>query len=145
MQQFLIQHCNISVNGFGSVWKWGYPNFFRPATLNQRGHSIITFSQNDQNLDPPLHPLVLFYRFINTCYNQHINPTKVIPEYNCCQDVNHLFIKAVFKIKLYCCHIIIQYKVPQVIRQPQQWGIDWFKFYGIQINKYLYISLFVNI
>ena len=99
IEQFLIQHCNISVNGFGSVWKWGYPNFLRPATLNQRGHSIMTFSQNDQNLAPL--PLIctcsilvippfcelpppppfqhhhytivkwLFYRLMNTCYKSH--------------------------------------------------------------------------
>ena len=56
IEQSLIQHCNISVNGFSSVWKWGYPNFLRPATLNHRGHSIITFSQNDQNLEPPPPP-----------------------------------------------------------------------------------------
>ena len=60
IEQFLIQHCNISVNGFGSVWKWGYPNFLWPATLNQKGHSIITFSQNDQNLVPPPPCLHLF-------------------------------------------------------------------------------------
>ena len=33
--QFLIQHCNISVSWFGSVWKWRYPGFLLPATLNQ--------------------------------------------------------------------------------------------------------------
>ena len=27
-------------------------------------------------------------------------------KYNCCQDVNHLLIKAVLKIKLYCGYII---------------------------------------
>ena len=59
-EQFLIQHCSISVNSFSSVWKWGYPNFPQAAALNQRGHSVIKFSQNDQNLHPPPPCLQLF-------------------------------------------------------------------------------------
>ena len=33
-QQLSVQ-CSISANGFGFVWKWDYPNFLWPATLNQ--------------------------------------------------------------------------------------------------------------
>ena len=35
-EKFTIQYCNISANGFGFVWKWGYPlSFLRLVTLNQ--------------------------------------------------------------------------------------------------------------
>ena len=52
-----------------SQWLWlrnlGYPHFLWPATLSQRGHSIITLSQNDQNLYPPL-PCLHLFDFGNT-------------------------------------------------------------------------------
>ena len=50
-----------------SQWLWlplemRFPNFLRPATLNQRGHSIITFSQNVQIWTPfPLFALIRFW------------------------------------------------------------------------------------
>ena len=72
IEQFLIQHCNISVIGFSSVWKWDYLNFLRPTTLNQKGHSIITFSQSDQNLDPL--PLVCTCSILVTPLSANVSP-----------------------------------------------------------------------
>ena len=100
IEQFLIQHCNISVNGFSSVWKWGYPNFLRPATLNQRGHSIITFSQNDQNLDPPS-PLFGLVRFWNPPFCERPSPF---------QHHHYPIVKSCYFIDSWTPVIIITYK-----------------------------------
>ena len=104
IEQFLIQHCNISVNGFSSVWKWGYPNFLRPATLNQRGHSIITFSQNDQNLDLPPLPLVCTCSILVTLLSAKVPP--LFQQYHYPIVKSRYFIDSwtPFIISTYKCH-----------------------------------------
>ena len=105
IEQFLIQHCNISVNGSGSVWNWGYPNFLRPVTLNQKGHSIITFSQNDQNFDqnfdfgnppfcersppPPSPSHRHHYPIVKSCYFIVSWTPVIISTYKCHKKYSH--------------------------------------------------------
>ena len=105
IEQFLIQHCNISVNGSGSVWNWGYPNFLRPVTLNQKGHSIITFSQNDQNFDqnfdfgnppfcersppPPAPSHRHHYPIVKSCYFIVSWTPVIISTYKCHKKYSH--------------------------------------------------------
>ena len=112
IEQFFIQHCNISVNGFSSVWKWGYPNFLRPTTLNQRGHSIITFSRNDQNLDPlllvctcsilvtPLSANVApfqhhHYPIVKSCYFTDWRTPVIITTYKCQKNISMIWMLSV--------------------------------------------------
>ena len=64
MEHFSIQHCNIPVNGHGSVWKWGYSMFFAQINIFEVNYKNTNVISNNATLHSGLYDVYTVILYI---------------------------------------------------------------------------------